>query len=530
MTTAYEKAIKKTTATPQIEKAVKGQKKNAAGGYVFKITPMMQFRRFLILGSEGGTYYVSENKLTSTNTDNVVKLFKSEDGLRAVAQLVEVSDKGLAAKVSPTLYALALAFAHGTRAVKREAAKNFKTVVRTHSHLLEFVSYVDGLRGWGRLLRETVADWYNSMDIDKLGYQLAKYRNRSGWTTRDVLRMAHPKAPTEAHNETYKWAVGKEHGISVPKIVIAHSLAMRSVDVSPSAAAHLTQSGSLAREMVPTEWLDKPEVWNALLQSMPLTAMIRNLGKMTNVGLITPLSAASKLVASRLHDAEYIKRSRVHPFSVLQALLTYKKGMGIKGSLRWNPDSMVSDALEDAYYLAFGNVEPTNMNTMISLDVSGSMTWPMMDSAVRCCDGTAAMAMVIARTEPNYIINGFTTTLQDLGITAKDSLSAAIKKVQKSNFGGTDCAQPILEAMKKKIPAENFVVMTDNETWAGKIHPFQALKEYRQKMGIDAKLVVVGMTASKFSIADPSDPGMFDVVGFDGSVFQTISNFFRGNI
>ena len=51
-----------------------------------------------------------------------------------------------------------------------------------------------------------------------------------------------------------------------------------------------------------------------------------------------------------------------------------------------------------------------------------------------------------------------------------------------------------------------------------RVHPAQALAEYRQKTGIDAKLIVVGMCANRFTIADPRDPGMLDVVGFDTAV------------
>jgi 60 kDa SS-A/Ro ribonucleoprotein len=56
----------------------------------------------------------------------------------------------------------------------------------------------------------------------------------------------------------------------------------------------------------------------------------------------------------------------------------------------------------------------------------------------------------------------------------------------------------------------------------------QALQLYREKMGINAKLVVVGMTATEFSIADPSDRGMLDVVGMDTSTPQLITEFAAG--
>ena len=42
--------------------------------------------------------------------------------------------------------------------------------------------------------------------------------------------------------------------------------------------AALVREHRLTREMVPTELLAQPVVWEALLDGMPLTALIRNLG------------------------------------------------------------------------------------------------------------------------------------------------------------------------------------------------------------------------------------------------------------
>ena len=95
-------------------------------------------------------------------------------------------------------------------------------------------------------------------------------------------------------------------------------------------------------------------------------------------------------------------------------------------------------------------------------------------------------------------------------------------------FGGTDCALPMLYAQARKREVDTFVIYTDSETWAGDIHPAQALREYRRVSGIEARLVVVGMVSNGFSIADPNDPGMLDVVGFDTATPQLISDFARG--
>jgi 60 kDa SS-A/Ro ribonucleoprotein len=40
--------------------------------------------------------------------------------------------------------------------------------------------------------------------------------------------------------------------------------------------------------------------------------------------------------------------------------------------------------------------------------------------------------------------------------------------------------------------------------------------------------VVVGLVSNGFSIADPADPGMLDVVGFDAAAPAVIADFLRG--
>ena len=111
--------------------------------------------------------------------------------------------------------------------------------------------------------------------------------------------------------------------------------------------------------------------------------------------------------------------------------------------------------------------------------------------------------------------SGFTDGLTPLAISPRQRLDDAVATVDNLPFGGTDCALPMLYARDRGREIDTFVIYTDSETWAGDIHPAQALQEYREWSGIAARLVVVGMVSNGFSIADPADPGMLDVVGFD---------------
>ena len=95
------------------------------------------------------------------------------------------------------------------------------------------------------------------------------------------------------------------------------------------------------------------QVWLALLEKMPMTAMIRNLGKMTSIGALDPLSDANIEVCKRLTDQALLKKARIHPFNVLLAMKTYQEGRGDKGKLTWNPIPNIVSSLDDCFYASF---------------------------------------------------------------------------------------------------------------------------------------------------------------------------------
>lgn len=527
----YLSALATQKKAPQ-SKPIPGREKemirNNAGGFAFTADSWTRLERFIILGSSNGSYYVGEQDLTSQNLDNV-RACIANDGLRAVKTIVDISLAGRAPKNDPALYALALAASYGADVKVREAAlANLPKVARIGTHLFQFCEFINSMRGWGPALRRAVSAWYLEKSPDKLAYQLAKYQSRNGWSHADVLSLAHPKADLRIeHAKMFRWVEKKESSEGLPEIIAGMELAK---GADAKTVCKLIRSHGLTREMIPTEVQKDPAVWEALLEKMPMGAMIRTLGRMSASGLLAPLSAASKHVVAQLGDREALRKARVHPIQVLAAILTYGAGRGLRGSLTWTTVPQVVDALNDAFYASFENVEPTGKNFYMGVDVSGSMTMGQVAGLAGLTPnmGAAAMAMLIARTEPNYFIGGFSDRFVDLGISRADKLEAAMRKCQ-MDFGGTDCAIAIKHALAHKYPVDAFVVITDGETWAGDRHNAQVLVEYRQKMGRDAKLIVINMVANRTSIADPQDAGSLDVVGFDASVPTLINGFVGGN-
>ena len=480
----------------------------------------------------------------------------AQDGLRAVAEIVAVSTDGRAPKNDPAILALALAAGRGDEATRKAALDALPRVCRTSTHLFQFAVFVEAFRGWGRSLRRGIARWYAEQPVDALAYQAVKYRQREGVTHRDLLRLSHPATSVSARNPTvdvsaeharlFEWIARGGSADGLPRIVEGFVRAQSAA--SPKESAELVLEYCLPREAVRSEHLASQDVWEALLEDMPMTALVRNLATMTRVGVLAPRSTARAKVIEQLGDTERLRKARVHPIALLAALRTYQSGRGARGKHRWNPLGGVVDALDAAFYAAFGNVEPSGRRMLLALDVSGSMTWGEVGGipGLTPRDASAALALVTAATEEEPEIVGFFTGkggflkrgrplhwgyqdgLTPLSISPRQRLDDAVKVVSDLPFGGTDCALPMLYAQALEREIDTFVIYTDSETWAGNIHPADALRAYRRASGIDASLVVVGMVSNGFSIADPNDGGMLDVVGFDTATPQLISDFARG--
>lgn len=527
-----------TLATPQSEPIPgKPQVQNSAGGYAFALDPWKRLDRFLILGNAGGTYYTGERELTVENAACISQLLDG-DAAAVVARILGVSESVRAPKNEPAVFALAMCACHQNPAVRKTALDVMPRVCRTGTDLFAFCSAVFKMRGKGRQLRNAISRWYTEKLPRDLAYQVTKYQQRNGWSHSDVLALCRTKTADPEVRRVLQFARPQwkcELDPTMPETDASRLLgAVEQIKSSPTplAAASLIRAYKLVREVVPTQFLKSPEVWEALVESMPLGALVRNLGNLSKCGLLAPLSAWEKQISDRLVDQEAVRESRLHPISLLVGLKTYATGHGMRGSGTWNVCNRVVDALNEAFYLAFQNVERSDKNTLLALDVSGSMSsGDIAGCPLTPREGAAAMALVIARTNPNYHILAFSTQFMPLNISPRDSLQDAIQKTANLPFSGTDCAVPMLYALQSKLEVDTFVVITDNETWHGAIHPCQALIEYRRKMQRpEAKLAVVGMTATGFSIADPSDAGMMDFVGFDASTPQILREFSSGSL
>lgn len=520
-----------TRVTPQSKQADPRQQVNNAGGFTFTISPIEQVRRFLTLGTDGGTYYVSAPDLTADNAKVVIALANT-DHKALVDEIVTISEAGRAPKQNPAIFALAIAASVENAADRQYALSMLPRVCRTGTHLFLFAKYIEQFRGWGRSLRKAVGQWYLDKPAAQVAYQAIKYRQRDGWSHRDLLRLSHPETGETDRKALFEWIVRGTPSEHLPRTVVGHQMAQ----VEGATLPELVYNFRLPWEALPSEALNDAKVWEALINTgLPMTALIRQLPRLTKLGMFEDKDIRGKVI-EQLTDASHLQASRIHPIQALIAQKTYASGRG-RGS-EWTPNRQIIDTLDATFYASFQNVVPTGKRTCLALDLSASMTWDTVNGLTPR-EISAAMSMVTAKTEEDYEIVGFTSgprinhrfgsSIAPLSISPRQRLDDVVRTIQSLPAGGTDCALPMIWAQAEGRQFDTFVVYTDNETWAGDIHPHQAVRQYRERMDINAKLIVVAATATDFSIADPSDPGMLDVSGFDASVPNLISDFARAD-
>jgi len=262
---------------------------------------------------------------------------------------------------------------------------------------------------------------------------------------------------------------------------------------------------------------------------MPLGTTIRQLGRLTSLGLLTE-PEYRQMACDRITDARGLTRARIHPMNIYLALRTYQAGQGQRGHLSWQPQPEIVSALETAFFAAFRSRSKSSRSLVVGVDCSGSM-WGSSVAGVpglTAAEAGSVMAFLQVHDNPQATVIAFSTYAQPVEFRQVETL-AQIQAASRSwgVNGGTDCSQPMLWAMANRPGVEGFCIWTDDETWAGRLHPVEALSQYRvRNNNLTSKLAVASMVATGYRTAGGyDDAGLLQVVGLDEAAPGVISDF-----
>lgn len=574
---------------PQSVQTSPEQIRNNAGGFVYAADMWTRLNRFLVLGTESNSYYVNAEQKTFQAYDVIQSCLKA-DGFRTVDMAVKVSQEGIAPKNDAALWVMALACSpkYASADVVKYALANMRLVARTLSYLYQFIEMVQQSRGWGRGLRAAVSNWFDEMGFHGTTYQAIKYRQRNGWTGRDVLRLAHPKFNNAELNAIYRWLTNGMTGMSerkvkrvaksgsytqeypsvaaaLPPIVKAFEAIQQmqksgtvvstadwevSTEIDPTnilvmlpieqgktvvdEAVRLINKFGLTWEMLPTEMLTEAKIWAALIPNLPYTALMRNLANMTRSKVFANRELLT-LVCDRLKNEEAIIRARIHPINILAAQMTYAQGKGMKGQNTWEPERRIVEALQDAFPLAFKGIAATGKRILVALDISGSMEAKVNGMEyLSCIQASAALAVSILGSEPDADCVNFNSVATRSELSPRNRLDVSMKYMEQVNDGSTNCAAPFNYALKQLDSGainsmyDAVILITDTQTWIGNAHTDVAIAKCRQRNPA-MRVVEVALEVNEFTL-EKENPLTLRIAGLDSSAPKLINEFLLGNV
>lgn len=309
-------------------------------------------------------------------------------------------------------------------------------------------------------------------------YQLAKYRGESkGFKLIDVVNLVHP-VPVEKNAEAINALVKGE---------------LKSFDTWES---ELTKAGQDATtEDEKAEF--KKEVWIKLVKENKLGyfALLRNLRN-----IIEQAPEVIDQTIEQLTNEEAIKKSLVLPFRFTTAFEEIQKindGKIVRSVLM---------ALNKAVDIAVSNVPKFDGETLVVLDVSGSMEGKPAQI------GALFSAVLIKSNNADFMT--FSDDAKYRNVNPMDS-TITIANSLKFASGGTNF-QAIFKTANKKY--NRVIILSDMQGWVGGHAPVREFNEYKKT--VDANPFIYSFDLNSYGSMQFPEQNVFALAGFSEKVFD----------
>lgn len=486
---------------------------NEAGGAAYKLSPKAALAQYAATGCFSHTFYAN----AAEQLDKVLALTADTDAEFIAKTAVYAREKGFM-KDMPALLVAVLSTKDKTL-----FEKTFPRVIDNGKMLRNFVqimrSGATGRKSLGSLPKRLVREWFETRRAETVFKQSVGQSPSFA----DVLKMVHPKPKDATHEAIYGYLIGREiDADKLPEIV------------------------KNFERFKAGEQLDVPQVPFQMLTALPIstkewTEIARNAGwQMTRMNLNTFArhgvfldAEMVELMASRLRDADSIRKAKVFPYQLLSAY----KATANNGEI----PRQISEALQDAMEIATENVPAISGKVYVLPDVSGSMSSAVTGyrqgatSAVRCIDVAALVAASILRVNPTAEVIPFEEKVVQVALNPRDSVMTNAGKLASVGGGGTNCSAPLYSLNAKRATGDLIIYVSDNQSWIDSrpswnsgTATMQQWNEFKSR-NPQAKLVLLDIQSYATTQAQER-PDILNVGGFSDQVFTLISEFAGGNL
>lgn len=446
---------------------------NLAGGEAYKQTPELELVSILLTSFANDQFYKSAN-----------------DTFDRLKELVRLCDKQFVAQAA--IYARTqFGMRSITHVVASELAKHisgekwakdfYSAIIYRPDDMMEIISYHTSKNGKiPNSMKKGIAKSFDKFDR----YQLAKYRGEGkGFKLIDVVNIVHP-IPVEKNADAINALVKGE---------------LKSFDTWETELSKAGQVSNSEEEKADF----KKEVWTKLIREKKLGyfALLRNLRN-----IIEQAPEVINEAIETLTNEAMIKKSLVLPFRFLTAFEEIQKltdGKIVRTVLM---------ALNKAVDIAVSNVPKFDGETLVVLDVSGSMQEAHLGTKSPHIIGALFSAVLAKSNNSDFMV--FSDNAQYHNINPMDS-TITISNSLRFASGGTNF-HSIFQTANKKY--DRIIILSDMQGWIGGYTPTKEFAEYKKSTG--ANPFVYSFDLKNYGSMQFPETNVFALAGFSEKVFD----------
>lgn len=482
---------------------------NLAGGKAYSLEAKEALAQYAACGTFNGTFYATPQD----NMNEVLGLLQKVEP-EFVAKLAVYSREKAWMKDMPA-FLIAYLSARDVSLAKRVFSHSIDNgrMVRNYAQMIR--SGKLGRKSFGSAMKKAIEAWFEAQTDERIF--AASIGNDPSLA--DVIKMVHPRPSTPSRAALYAYLIGKEYNREdLPEIVrkFEDFKANPSKDNVPAIDFQFLTSMNLS-----------DEVWKKIAENATWHNARMNLNTFARHNVFNDREAIKKL-ASKLSNADMIRRSRVFPYQLLSTYLHFDAGSTL-GAIR--------EALHDAMEISIENIPDFgDIGIEIGIDVSGSMADPITGryasvvSKVRCIDVAALIASAIKRRGRNVGTYKFDTRCTEVSIDGRDTIMTNVGKIAAVG-GGTACSSFVKKLNDEQKKSDIVFIISDNMSWreyyVGSGTALQNEWKVYKRRNPNAKLILLDV-APNTTTQGKSDKDILNIAGWNDQMFPVILDFITG--
>lgn len=455
------------------KKLVKSKTTNLAGGSAYRMGSEMELIHAVL------TTFL-EDKYYEKGADRVTRIKKliSENKPQFVANLAVIARKEFNLRsVSHLLIAELSKIHRGDDLIK-------KTIVASSLRVDDLTEIVSAS---GLPIAKQVKRGVRNALLKFNRYQLAKYKGEgNALSLVDLFNLTHPKVKHADKEQKKAWKDLMEGNL-------------KSFDTWETELSNAKDDAERTKKL---ETLIKED-------KIGYMALLRNINNFIKYGIN---DKSKKKVIAKLTDVEEIAKSKQLPFRFTTAYENIKN------------DTAYADAISEAMDIAVSNTPEFKGNTLIAVDVSGSMkgNWSDSDGAIK---KASIFAATLLKSNKNAEVVLYDGNIRNIQLSTRTPVIDLAKTIEDNATGGsTNTGLVFGHAATSKKEYDRIIILSDNESWSGNAQVYYT--EYKKQTGQNPFVYAVDIQG--YGTKDLSGNKIFHLTGWSDRLLDFIGQAEKG--